>query len=382
MESQKNVKLTICQWDFNVLRGVPAAVEPFLRNRQILMASEKVHLPAIRLLKIHELEMAPATVAGFARHRKFVARCSSLPTLPPARSPRRFWGNCPGPLWLMVLAFSALLGLAPGALALEPPAFQGYVNDYAHLLTPETASQIEQALRTFEEQDSTQVAVLTIDSLEGDALEDFSIRTVDKWGIGQKGRDNGVLLLVVKLDRKIRIEVGRGLEGVLTDLVSGRIIDQVITPLFKEGRFDEGIKAGVAATIQASRGEFTAEPRQGRRGRGQEESSPFLAYLLFGVFIISSLGRASRPLGIIAGAILLPVFAFFGLSSISLLLLLLLMPVGGLGGLILPLLLGNMLMRGGGISMGGGFGGSGFGGGGFSGFGGGGFGGGGASGDW
>ena len=344
------------------------------------MGVAKVHELAIPLLKINELVMAPATVAGFAHHRKFVVRCSSLPTNSRAHPPRRFWGNCPGPLWLLALALSALLGLAPGALALEPPVFQGYVNDYAHLLTPETASQIEQALRTFEEQDSTQVAVLTIDSLEGDALEDFSIRTVDKWGIGQQGRDNGVLLLVVKLDRKIRIEVGRGLEGVLTDLVSGRIIDQVITPLFKEGRFDEGIKAGVAATIQASRGEFTAEPRQGRRGRGQD-SSPFLAYLLFGVFIISSLGRASRPLGVIAGAILLPVFAFFGLSSISLLLLLLLMPVGGLGGLILPLLLGNMLMRGGGISMGGGFGGSGFGGGGFSGFGGG-FGGGGASGDW
>jgi uncharacterized protein len=245
------------------------------------------------------------------------------------------------------------------------------------MLTAETARQIEQTLTTFEEQDSTQVAVLTIDSLQGDALEDFSIRTVEKWRIGQKGKDNGVLLLVVKADRKLRIEVGRGLEGVLTDLATGRIIDHVIRPLFKEGRFDEGINAGVAAIIKASRGEFIAEPRQGRKGRGQE--SPVLAYLLFGLFIISSLGRASRPLGVVAGAILLPILAFFGMPSISLFLLLVLMPVGAVGGLVLPFILGNMLLRGGGISMGGG---SGFGGGGFGGFGGGGFGGGGASGDW
>jgi len=278
------------------------------------------------------------------------------------------------------LALCCLFALAAPALALEPPAFRGYVNDYAKMLSPESAQQIEQALRSFEETDSTQVAVLTIDSLEGDALEDFSIRTVEKWGVGQRGKDNGVLLLVVKKDRKLRIEVGRGLEGVLTDLATGRILDSVIRPLFKEGRVDDGIKAGVAAIIQASRGEFTAEPRTKRSGGRRQEPPSSLSYLFFGLFITSFLGRASRPLGMVAGAILLPLIAFFGIPSIGWLFLLLLMPLGAVGGIILPFIVGNMLMGGGGF--GGGMGGGNSGDGGFGGFGGGSFGGGGASGDW
>lgn len=267
------------------------------------------------------------------------------------------------------LTLCCLLAFAASALALEPPAFRGYVNDYAKMLSPGTVRQIEQTLRSFDETDSTQVAVLTIDSLEGDALEDFSIRTVEKWGVGQRGKDNGVLLLVVKNDRKLRIEVGRGLEGVLTDLATGRILDSVIRPLFKAGRFEDGVTAGVAAIIQASRGEFTAETRPLRSGRRQEPPS-VLSYLFFGLIITSFLGRASRPLGIVAGAILLPVAAFFGVPAIGWLVLLLLMPLGAVGGLLLPLIVGNMLMGRGGVSMGGG------------GFGGGSFGGGGASGDW
>lgn len=282
-------------------------------------------------------------------------------------------------LLALVLSLFYLFALAAAALALEPPAFQGYVNDYAKMLSSGTAQQLEEALRSFAETDSTQVAILTIDTLDGDSLEDFGIRTVEKWGVGQRGKDNGVLLLVVKNDRKLRIEVGRGLEGVLTDLATGRIIDYVIRPPFKDGRFDDGIKAGVAAIIQASRGEFSAEPRAPRAGRRQEPP-PVLAYLFFGLFIISLLGKISRPLGMMAGAILLPLAAFFGVPSIGLLLLLLLMPMGAVGGLLLPSIVGNILMSRGGISMGGRSGG--FGGGGFGGFGGGSFGGGGASGGW
>lgn len=286
-----------------------------------------------------------------------------------------------GRVWKRFLVLSltvcCLCVFAAPILALEPPAFRGYVNDYAKMFSAETVQQIEQALRSFEETDSTQVAVLTIDSLDGDAVEEFSIRTVEKWGVGQRGKDNGVLLLAVKNDRKLRIEVGRGLEGVLTDLATGRIVDLVIRPLFKEGRFDDGVKAGVTAIIQASRGEFTAGPRSQRYGRRQEPNSA-LSYLFFGLFITSFLGRASRPLGMLAGAILLPFAAFFGVPSIGWLFFLLLMPLGALGGYILPFIVSNMLMSRGGISMGSG----GFGGGGFGGFGGGSFGGGGASGSW
>jgi len=304
-----------------------------------------------------------------------VLRVSAINGSPLPSRPRGGWRA-----WsILTVALVWVLSLAALAWGLNPPAYRGYVNDYARLLRPETALQLEQALRSFDEADSTQVAVLTIDSLEGDALEDYSIRVVDAWKIGQRGKDNGVLFLVVKNDRKMRIEVGRGLEGVLTDLAAGRIVDNVVRPLFKAGRFDEGILAGTAAIIKTCRGEYTAPQRSSRGGRGQEPPK-ILSYLFFCLFITAFLGRASRPLGILAGAMLIPLAAFLGLPSISLLLLLLLMPVGAMAGLIVPLILGNLLLSG--ISMGGGGFGGGGSGGGFSGFGGGGFGGGGASGDW
>ncbi len=277
---------------------------------------------------------------------------------------------------------------AATAAGREVPGYRGYVNDYASMMSAATRAKLESELRSFDLSDSTQVAILTIDSLEGDALEEFSIRVVDKWQVGRKGKDNGVLFLVVKNDRKMRIEVGRGLEHVLTDLAAGRIIDRVVSPLFKTGRFDEGFQAGTLAIIQTTRGEY--KPEAGRR-RGQGDDGPPLLfkYLFFGMALIAFLGSNSKPLGVVAGGVLVPLMFFLGLpGAIGWPLLLMLIPFGALGGLLLPLLLSNMMRHGrGGFYMGGGgFGGSGgsggFGGFGGGGFGGGGFGGGGASGGW
>lgn len=265
------------------------------------------------------------------------------------------------------------------AHALEVPQYQGYVTDLAGMISPAERQRLEQTLLAFEQSDSTQIAVLTIPSLEGDSLEDFSIRTVDAWKIGQKGKDNGVLLLVSKNDRKIRIEVGRGLEGVLTDLLAGRIVDRIISPRFKAGQLDQGFEAGISAIISASRGEYKGTGNSRRATRKDEQSSLF-NYLIFFAILVGFLGRLSKPVGALTGAVLLPVFAFLGVSSpLGWLILLLLIPGGALLGLILPILFANA-GRGGGMYMGGG----GFGGGssGFGGFGGGGFGGGGASGSW
>jgi uncharacterized protein len=266
----------------------------------------------------------------------------------------------------------------------EVPAYQGYVNDYASMMSAEVRAKLERELHAFDLSDSTQVAILTIDSLEGDPLEEFSIRVVDQWQIGQKGKDNGVLFLAVKNDRKMRLEVGRGLEHVLTDLAAGRIIDGVVAPRFKAGRFDEGFEAGALAIMQTARGEYAPEPGK-RRGQGGEPPL-FFKYLFFGLAFVAFLGSASRPLGVIAGGVLLPLMAFMGLPGpIGWPLLLLLILIGGVGGLVLPLLLSGMMNqgRGGGYYTGGGFGGGSFsGGGGFGGFGGGSFGGGGASGSW
>jgi len=285
------------------------------------------------------------------------------------------FGKGLGLLCLLTLGLLVAGGPSP-AIALKVPQYQGYITDLAEMISPPERQKLEQMLLAFEQSDSTQIAVLTIPSLEGDALEDFSIRTVEAWKIGQKGKDNGVLLLVSKGDRKVRIEVGRGLEGVLTDLLAGRIVDQVITPRFKAGQLDEGFEAGISTIISATRGEFKGTGRV----PGKSGQSSLLPYLIFFAILVGFLGRLSKPAGALTGAVLLPLFAFLGLSSpLGWLLLLLLIPGGALLGLLLPILFANA--GGGGFFMGGG---DGFGGGdnGFGGFGGGGFGGGGASGGW
>lgn len=276
----------------------------------------------------------------------------------------------------MVLLLITLAVLPASARTI--PAFKGYVNDYADMISGPVEAKLEQTLQSFEHTDSTQLAVLTVDSLEGDPLEDFSIRVAEKWGVGQKGKDNGVLLLVAKKERRARLEVGYGLEGVLTDLLAGRIIDDVITPRFKSGQFDQGFEAGVMAVIQATRGEFKADQTSSRRG-GRREPSPLLSYLFFCGIAISFLGKASRKWGMVAGAIILPVAVLLA-SFPGWLILLVLIPVGALAGLLLSIIPLDLFFSGGGSSSSGSSTGGGFGG--FSGGGGGSFGGGGASGGW
>ena len=291
----------------------------------------------------------------------------------------------PGFAFAMVLLVLWLCS-APAA-ALEVPAITGRVNDYAHMLNPATIHQLDAALADLEASDGTQIVVATIDSLDGDNLEDFSIRMAEQWGIGQKGNDNGAILLVVKKERKIRIEVGYGLEGRLTDLMAGRIIRDVITPQFKMGRFDQGVANGVVAMIQTVRGEFKA-PGSKSSTRSSDHRSPNLLGFLALIFLVNMVGRLKRGLGIAAGGILAPIAGAMFFNS-GWMIVLGLIPVGMLVGLIAslfggPLSFGRTITRSQGGFWGGGMGGGGFSGGGFGGFsgGGGGFGGGGASGGW
>jgi uncharacterized protein len=269
------------------------------------------------------------------------------------------------------------------AFALEVPALKGHVNDYANMMSQETRLKIENELKAFEQSDSTQIVILTIPSLEGEVLEQFSIKVAEAWKIGQKGKDNGAILLVSLQDRKTRIEVGRGLEGKLTDLMAGRIVNSVINPRFKGNDFDGGFIAATQALIDATRGEFKVDETQAPARKTR--STPLPVLFIFGAIALLTLGRISRVLGGAAGGI---GFSLIGLFMGFPLIAIILIGVLGLGmGILLPLLLGGF--GGGGGFFPGGFGG--FGGGGFGGdggdsggFGGGGgdFGGGGASGDW
>lgn len=243
----------------------------------------------------------------------------------------------------MQKALIAILFLCSTVFAdgIYPDKITKQVNDWADLLSSSQESSLEQALIDYEAQSSNQIVVATFPSLEGESLEDVSLRMFTAWKLGQTGRDNGILLSIFKKEQKIRIEVGYGLEGSLPDITAGQIIRNDIGPFFKQGRWYEGIVAGLQSIVQATRGEYTGTG-QSRSEKGQGKGN-FLG-LLFPLIIFLILGRGR---------------------------------MGGLGGFFLGSMLGSS-MRGGRSS---GFGGGGFGGGGFSG--GGGFGGGGgASGGW
>jgi uncharacterized protein len=199
-------------------------------------------------------------------------------------------------LWVMIQA----------AIALEVPPLRARVNDYAGMLSQGTVRQLDLLLEDFEQRESTQIVVLTVPSLQGDGLEDFSMRVAEQWKVGHKGLDNGAILLVSRADRKVRIEVGYGLEGRLTDLKAGRIIRGIIVPEFKAGRFDQGVVNGVQAMMDVVRGEFKAEDKKDSRGLGSRDFSNLIPFLLLFVFLVFSLGRVSRPLGTVAGGFFMP----------------------------------------------------------------------------
>lgn len=286
-------------------------------------------------------------------------------------------------LKIFVFSFICLLFLPNGqAAALEAPQLRARVNDLAGILTPATVQLLEINLSRLEQEESTQIAVLTIPSLEGDSLEDFSLRVATGWGLGQEKADNGALLLVAVQDRKIRIEVGYGLEDRLTDLLSGRIIRNEIAPAFRQGDYNQGVVNGVAAMIQAVQGAYTAEDADA--AASESGSDELFAFLIMSVFVIGTMFRRKRLVaGLLGGASGAGLGLIFS-SSIPFWFL-------GIFGLIGALVISSMTLSGGssrrspgrggysggfGGGLGGGFGGGGFGGGG------GGFGGGGASGGW
>ncbi|MCF8056691.1 MAG: TPM domain-containing protein [Desulfocapsa sp.] len=265
--------------------------------------------------------------------------------------------------------------------ALEVPPLTGRINDTAAMLSQQTVANLDTLLASLEVSDSTQLVVLTIPSLEGEVLEEYSLKVAETWGIGQKGHDNGALLLISRDDRKLRIEVGYGLEGTLTDLTAGRIINGVIVPNFKKGRFDQGISDGVQAMIQAVKGEFDASGVVASGKSKEFDPAGIIVMLFFAFSFIAKIFQRKKVAASVTGGIVAPVLGLLFLPQLGLWLLTL-VPIGLLGGLVVASRAAST-GSGGGFYMGsGGFGGSsGRFGGGFSG-GGGGFGGGGASGGW
>jgi uncharacterized protein len=202
-------------------------------------------------------------------------------------------------------ALVALLLLLPiAALAQSFPPLTGRVVDAAGLLKPEERAALEARLKAHEDKTSDQVVVATVRSLEGLAIEDYGNRLFRQWRLGQADRNNGALLLVAPNERKVRIEVGYGLEGALTDALSKVIITTAIAPQFQKGNFAGGITAGTDAMLSILTGD--AEEWQRRAEVREDESTPFDPVIAFVImlilfFIISRMMGGGGPRGMTRG---------------------------------------------------------------------------------
>jgi uncharacterized protein len=193
---------------------------------------------------------------------------------------------------------AALLLLASAAFAVdkEVPFLSGRVVDQANMLTASAEANLEAKLEALEDATGVQVAVLTIPSLEDEVLEDYSLRVAETWKLGRGKFDDGALLLIARDDRKMRLEVGYGLEGTIPDAYSKRILDGVLQPRFRSGDFDGGVEAAVDAIAGLVRGDEslpppTSQPTTPGSSGGSSGTIPFLFFLVpVGMFSLQALG--------------------------------------------------------------------------------------------
>ena len=279
---------------------------------------------------------------------------------------------------VLALAGACLPRLAHAEVAV--PALQARVTDLTGTLSDPQREALESKLTSFEQAKGSQIAVLILPTTQPETIEEYGIHVADQWKLGRKGVDDGAILIVAKDDHRLRIEVGYGLEGALNDATSNRIISEIISPQFKQGRFYEGIDAGVDRMIGVVNGEPLPPPKRSGRSNGSDPLGAvfvvFFIALFIGRILRSMLGSLPASL-IIGGLVGFVAMAIVGSLVVSIL-------SGVLSALFAFLFYSagpGFGGWGGGGFGGGGFGGGGFGGGGFSG-GGGGFGGGGSSGSW
>lgn len=273
----------------------------------------------------------------------------------------------------LLLAVVLSLGLAFAAEEVAIPPLTSRLSDLTGTLSQEQKKQLESGLAQIEAAKGAQVAILMLPTTQPEAIEQFGIRLADAWKLGRQGVDDGVIVIVAKDDRRMRIEVGYGLEGAIPDAIAKRIVSDVMAPRFKQGDFYGGLQGAVAAIGKIIEGEALPAPAQRRASDALNFSGDFIPVAMIFVFVIGGVLRA--VLGRAAGASVGGAIAFAGAWLL----------LGSLFAAIVIALIAFVFTLVGGGRFGGpgmgGLGGGGFGGGGFSG-GGGGFGGGGSSGSW
>jgi uncharacterized protein len=205
-------------------------------------------------------------------------------------------------LYIFILA-AILAWLSPALSALETPELKNRVNDLAGVLKPSEAEYLENMLKTTEDKTSSQVALLVIPSLEGESLEEFSLRVAEKAKLGQKKLDNGVLVVVALAEKKIRIEVGYGLEPYLTDAKSSYIIRKGFVPGFEKGRYFDGIHDGLQAITGVITKEYDISPEElakfqkdQKKTKGPHISMGFIVFIV--IIILGFFKNAGRGGGV------------------------------------------------------------------------------------
>jgi len=219
----------------------------------------------------------------------------------------KFYKPCFAFLLFIFFVFSAF-----GQKAI-PELWGQRIHDEAHVLKQETVDQLEKELKVFEDTTTNQVAVLIIQSLEGELIEAYSLKVVEKWKLGTKANDNGVLLLIAIDDHKMRFEVGHGLEGVLTDAVCSRIIRNEMAPNFRRNDYDTGVLAAISAIQKAIGGEYSAEDSSNDFDSLDESVKWVIAgviFLFLGLFAVIGL-FSEGPMTWILYAFLTPFYAGF-----------------------------------------------------------------------
>lgn len=171
-----------------------------------------------------------------------------------------------------------------------PPHGGRWVHDQANILSPGAVAELETILKAERDSTSNQIAILIMPNLEGDEIDGYANRVFREWKLGDEKKDNGVLFLIALQERQMRIEVGFGLEGALTDALSSRINRNEVAPAFREGNYDAGIRAGTLAIIQAIKGEYVNE----NSTRGKKKRSPLVTIIIIVIFLIIASRRNKR----------------------------------------------------------------------------------------
>ena len=192
-----------------------------------------------------------------------------------------------------VIAILLFVGLAASAADRIPPAPTRYVTQYTQLISPERAEALNQTLDEFKKKTSTQILVVIFPRVpEGAAIEDFTVRAAQAWRVGQAEKDNGAILFIFVADRKIRIEVGYGLEGAIPDALAKRIIEDEMRPRFRAGDMEGGVVAGVNALMQAAAGEYAATGTTvTRRSTGRVPCGLGIIFAIVLILVLSAMAR-------------------------------------------------------------------------------------------